>query len=1262
MLGGAGGDVMFGETGNDTLDGGTENDFLNGGGGTDVLLGGAGNDRLDGGGSFGGGPDLLTGGPGNDTFVYAKDYRATTITDFDAAPGESDLFDFSGTKVHSFKDLLTHISQSAGGLTFDFGNGDVLSVPGATSSELTPNIVTFSEADPVGGAFIFNPKFGTNGIDPAALDNGGFVIAHMVTLAAGVDIEATLFNPDSSEGATIVVNSTPSGFGSISTPVVSASLPGGKFVVAWESNDGEVPGGNVGYRARIFNDDGTPVGPDFVVNNTDPQSSSRVLHDIVPTHDADGNPNGGFVVEWLDGFIPSNTPGVSLPTYRVRIFDASGNPVGSDFNDGTLPDNSGGLLLKNGDGVRWTVVNIGTDALPDQRIYASLNNGDYHDISLVTAFGNSGNLAVDLAGRRLVGDIHATELADGRVLFHWTFARNIFEGEQNGQHYGSYTTGIDAVILNPDLTGVTLAGTPYSDVVGPGPGLVGSGYDDHIYGLAGDDILVGLAGPDYLDGGPGSDTANYELSLQGIKVDLADGLPEHGGHAEGDVLVSIENIVGTYYDDIISGEVGPSTDRLYGGWGNDTITLRGTGGGEAHGGPGDDDINLVGSGATAYGDDGREIFSVVGNSNTVYGGNDSDIVWVSGNFNTIFSEAGKDIIQIFAPSTASGNVLAGGADDDTIIDGGSGGNIFYGGDGSDKIDAGDGNDTIYDDTTTASPDKIDAGAGDDIIYTMGGGDTIDGGPGNDTLFLQYGASTAAIVVTLGDPDVFTLIGGDGTRFIHIEDLQFTGGSGDDKVTVLTSTGKTLEGGGGNDELRTGDGNDILYGGTGNDQLYAGAGNDTVIGNAGNDLLEGGDGNDYLYGDFSYEPFGNDILHGGNGDDYLYDPGGNNELDGGDGFDIVDLSGSAGGVYASLADAQVFLASGGLGFASGFNAAIVVATDTIHNVERVFGTQFDDQYFGTAADEMFAPNTGNDSVFGGGGHDTAEYSTAGGAIYADLGAQFVKETLDADATDIATAVFVSTDHVEGISNVYGSSFSDRIVGTAGDNLIRPDQGSDVIDALGGIDTVDYSTIPGPVHVDLAAGTADKFYIFFSEDGSTAVTLVGTDSILGFEDIIGTRYDDILLGTDGDNTFRGGGGVDTLDGRGGIDTVIYGGNIANYAVTYDGATDTFTVADKRAGAPDGKETDKGFETFVFADAVMSASQMQGYAAASIIGAAMDGYIAGATVFGDADGDGVLDLQRHPTTTDAAGGYVLVGGSGPIVLSAEPISPRVCHLAAS
>ncbi len=55
-----------------------------------------------------------------------------------------------------------------------------------------------------------------------------------------------------------------------------------------------------------------------------------------------------------------------------------------------------------------------------------------------------------------------------------------------------------------------------------------------------------------------------------------------------------------------------------------------------------------------------------------------------------------------------------------------------------------------------------------------------------------------------------------------------------------------------------------------------------------------------------------------------------------------------------------------------------------------------------------------------------------------------------------------------------------------------------------------------------------------------------------------------------------------------------------------------------------------------------------ASTVSGQAIDGYIVGATVFADANGNGVLDSGEAFTTTGANGAFTLTGGSGPLILT--------------
>ena len=51
----------------------------------------------------------------------------------------------------------------------------------------------------------------------------------------------------------------------------------------------------------------------------------------------------------------------------------------------------------------------------------------------------------------------------------------------------------------------------------------------------------------------GTDTADYSASTQAVQISL-DGSAGTGGHAEGDTLSTIENLIGSAYGDTLTGD------------------------------------------------------------------------------------------------------------------------------------------------------------------------------------------------------------------------------------------------------------------------------------------------------------------------------------------------------------------------------------------------------------------------------------------------------------------------------------------------------------------------------------------------------------------------------------------------------------------------------------------------------------------------------------------------------------------------------------
>lgn len=118
--------------------------------------------------------------------------------------------------------------------------------------------------------------------------------------------------------------------------------------------------------------------------------------------------------------------------------------------------------------------------------------------------------------------------------------------------------------------------------------LTGNHVANRLSGGFGDDVLAGGRGADTLDGGFGRDTADYSDAAAGVTVKLKTSKASNDGDGASDTLFSIEDLIGSAFNDFLTGEDG--ANRLDGGAGHDT--LNGLGGDDTlTGGSGDDTIN-----------------------------------------------------------------------------------------------------------------------------------------------------------------------------------------------------------------------------------------------------------------------------------------------------------------------------------------------------------------------------------------------------------------------------------------------------------------------------------------------------------------------------------------------------------------------------------------------------------------------------------------------------------------------------------------------
>jgi Ca2+-binding RTX toxin-like protein len=344
---------------------------------------------------------------------------------------------------------------------------------------------------------------------------------------------------------------------------------------------------------------------------------------------------------------------------RVRV-NGAGAITRFDIGD-TISGDGGAdrFVWQKGDGVDWLL-----DFRPSE--------GD-----TLTIYGYGGFQAVD----RVDGQTVLVMDTNSAIVLNDFYPLNGVGGPFPGITFvpGSATAPDLPVERGPIHGGMgadSLAGTNRADRL---DGLHG---DDTLSGLAGadtvegsfgDDLLIGGAGPDLLDGGADLDTASYADAPAGVTASL--GQPGgNAGHANGDVYVSVENLVGSAFDDALSGD--GAANRIEGGAGADSIG-GGAGQDSLVGGVGQD---LLTGGAGAD----RFVFAAFADSAAAAPDTMADFAWVQNDR--------IDLSAIDADAVAAGDqafVFVGGG----AFAGGGQGSVRFAHAGADtlvEVDGGDG--------------------------------------------------------------------------------------------------------------------------------------------------------------------------------------------------------------------------------------------------------------------------------------------------------------------------------------------------------------------------------------------------------------------------------------------------------------------------------------------------------------------------------------------------------------------------------------------
>jgi Ca2+-binding RTX toxin-like protein len=474
-----------------------------------------------------------------------------------------------------------------------------------------------------------------------------------------------------------------------------------------------------------------------------------------------------YTIIAIDGFLPAGEQrtisAASLRFNEELIFDGSAETNGQYILRGGAGRDIliGGALndqLFGGVNNDTLVGGAGTDTLRGEADNDYLDGGAGAD-DLMGGAGDD-TYVIDSAF-----DVISELAAEGTdtivALFNYTLNAANFEVVQAGGNGAINITGDSLVntIIGNNAANV-LDGLADNDILfgrGGSDMLLGGTGNDNLNGESGNDTLNGGAGDDTLNGGADRDTASY-AGATAVTVSLAAVGAQDTLGAGLDTLISIENLIGSNFNDTLTGSA--SRNVLDGGAGADTMA----------------------------GGDGNEVYVVdnVGDTVVEAAGEGTDLVRSSVTF-----DLGANVENLTLTGTAAingiGNDLA-----NTLI-GNSAANSLNGRAGADTMSGGSGNDTYIVDNVGDTAVET-ASAGIDLVRS--------------SVTFTLGANVENLTLTgsgaingSGNDLANTLVGNSSANTLN-------GGAGAD----------TINGGGGNDLLIGGTGNDTLNGSTGADNF------------------------------------------------------------------------------------------------------------------------------------------------------------------------------------------------------------------------------------------------------------------------------------------------------------------------------------------------------------------------------------------------------------------------------------------------------------
>jgi Ca2+-binding RTX toxin-like protein len=1119
----------------DNLSGWGYRDSFFGFAGNDSLYGLAGDDSLTG----GLGNDLLDGGVGNDSYFWSKGDGNDTITESGTSQTEVDTLVLED--VESGDVTLTRQNGSSATTITVVSTGEIITVNGRYTSGTQKGIEAIVFAD--GVTWTLDDLLDKTAVTAPSAGGSisGTVLRDWLVGSANDDV----LNSDSANRA---------GDDTLEGNAGADSLYGGSGndTYVWRKSGATNDGSdtiNDAYdsatQSDILDFKGTIIPSQVTLTRVSGTADLKIMvdgatitvvnqfYDVTKGYGIESIRFSDDVVWTLDDILDHTTVGdASLSSnqtlvgrsFRDHLTGGAGNDLLTGHaGDDTLAGGKGDDILygddttygESGDDTYvWSLLD-GNDTVKDVSHAATevdtlqLTNVGSNSVSLSRVSG-SADLLVTIQSPQAAGGIETI------TVYHQFYGTPGLSDGIEKIVFADTTWYLDDILKNTRVLGSnagtgsdSLTGTAFAD------NLYGAAGPDTLRGADGDDRLYGGAGSDLLDGGAGVDLVSYSDAapvvikvtnqpdtILGVDVDLGltTQIGNAGGEEVGDVLVGIEALEGSAYNDSLTGDDNPNDlyglagndflvgvggyDRLYGGDGDDTIRA-GTGGNLIDGGVGIDVISYAPASQAVKVD----LATPAANSGQADGDFYVGIENISGSgFNdtllgedTLFGDAAKGINVIW------------GNDGNDSISGRGGDDSLYGGDGKDSLYGGMGNDSLSGGTGS---DSMVGGTGDDIYVVDDSGNTITENAGEGTDLVKSS-------VTL-------------TMAANVENLTLTGSA------AINGTGNSLDnwiiGNGAVNSLYGGGGNDTLDGKAGDDSMAGGVGDDTYVvdsvgdilvesANSGSDLVQSAVSltlgtnfeNLTLTGSAAISGTGNaldNVLIGNSGNNTLSGGDGNDTLDGGSGSDSL-VGGLGNDTYVVNVTGDTIAENAGEGVDTVLSSVTKTLAANLENLTLIgtaaingTGNTMDNIVTGNAADNVLSGSSGNDLLSGGDGNDTLDGGTG-------------NDTLD------------------------GGAGNGSLIGGAGNDTFIVDNTSTAM------------TENASEGTDLALASISLTLGANIEN----LTLTGTSAINGTGNglanvLTGNSAANGLIGGDGNDSLFGGSGMDTLDGGVGNDSWLVG----------------------------------------------------------------------------------------------------------------------------